>query len=58
MEKDVLPRSYKPKCGDLMEAIKEVRFWIGVNMSRFEYSPAALLSLMDACLTFLREVDG
>jgi len=47
---------YQPKCLDLMDAIKEVRFWIGVNMVRFEYSMGALMKLMKACLDFVEEV--
>ena len=47
---------YQPKCLDLMDAIKEVRFWIGVNMVRFEYSMGALMKLMKACLDFVDEV--
>lgn len=49
---------YEPKCGDLIEAIMEVRFWIGVNMARFQYSEASLTALMRACLAFLGEVDA
>lgn len=46
---------YQPKCLDLMDAIKEVCFWIGVNMVRFEYSMGALVKLMKACLDFVEE---
>lgn len=46
---------YQPKCTDLMEAIAEVRFWIGVNMVRFNYSAESLLKLMRACLDFTKE---
>lgn len=49
---------YEPKCGDLIEAVREVRFWIGVNMVRFQYSRASLTALMEACLAFLGEVDA
>lgn len=45
----------RPKTDDLMDAIAEVRFWIGVNMVRFDYSPAALVALMRACLDFTKE---
>lgn len=45
----------RPKCSDLMDAIAEVRFWIGVNMVRFDYSPDALMKLMRACLEFTKE---
>lgn len=38
-----------------MEAIREVRFWIGVNMVRFQYSPSSLIALMNACITFTKE---
>jgi hypothetical protein len=44
-----------PKCLDLMDAIEEVRFWIGVNIVRFEYSIGALMKLMKACLDFVEE---
>ena len=44
----------RPKTDDLMDAIREVRFWIGVNMVRFDYSPDALMALMKACLDFTK----
>lgn len=45
---------YNPKCSDLMEAIAEVRFWIGVNMIRFTYKQDELRKLMKACLDFTK----
>lgn len=45
----------RPKCSDLMDAIAEVRFWIGVNMVRFDYDFDALEKLLLACLEFTKE---
>lgn len=50
--------NYNPKCSDLMEAIAEVRFWIGVNMVRFTYKPDELMKLMKACLDFTKSAKG
>ena len=44
--------SDRPKCDSLTDAVREVKFWCGVNMLRFTYDPEKLVKLFKACCEF------
>lgn len=46
------PTDKRPKCLDLMDAIGEVKWWVGVNMLRFNYKSEDLAKLLHACVSF------
>lgn len=48
----------RPKCLDLMDAIREVKWWLGVNMTRHGYSGLDLAALFGACADFERKYRG
>lgn len=49
----------RPKCTDLMDAIRELKWWLGVSMARLECSGIALAELFGACADFERKYrDG
>lgn len=48
----------RPKCLDLMDAIREVKWWLGVNMARFDYRGIDLAELFGACSDFERKYKG
>ena len=48
----------RPKCDSLADAVREVKFWCGVNMVRFTYDPETLTKLFKACCEFESGKDG
>ena len=48
----------RPKCDSLADAVREVKFWCGVNMLRFTYDPETLTKLFKACCEFESGKDG
>ena len=48
----------RPKCLDLMDAIRELKWWLGVSMARLDCSRIALAELFGACADFERKYRG
>lgn len=50
----------RPKCDSLADAVREVKFWCGVNTVRFTYDPETLIKLFKACCEFEsgKKVEG
>lgn len=48
----------RPKCTDLMDAIRELKWWLGVSMARLDCSSIALAALFGACSDFERKYRG
>ena len=46
----------EPKTSDIFDAIRELKFWLGVELTRFDYPADALNGLFLAIFDFLRAV--
>ena len=44
--------SDRPKCNSLADAVREVKYWVGVNMLRFTYDANSIKDLFKACCEF------
>lgn len=42
----------RPKTYSLADAVKEVKYWLGVNVLRFTYDRESMKRLFEACCEF------
>lgn len=42
----------RPKTYSLADAVKEVKYWLGVNLLRFTYDRESIKGLFEACCEF------